>query len=59
MNKNKWIVGMKVHVNKDDYQWGRIAEDGIVQEVRNKTLLVLLYGIRASVIVNKTDAQPR
>jgi hypothetical protein len=42
--------GDTVHVNRDDEQWGRIAENGVVESVRSDGVLVLVGGtIRASV----------
>jgi len=54
----KWQPGNRVHVNKDDTQWGRLASDGTIIEVRTKSLLVSVDSVRANVTVPKKNAYP-
>lgn len=56
---NKYQIGQIVHVNKDDIQWGRIAEDATIIEVRTKSLLVNCHNLRANVIVLKSQVTIR
>jgi len=52
----RFHAGQKDRVSTDNDEWGRIAEDGEVVEVRHRHLLVLVGGtIRANVLVPKTD----
>ena len=48
----------RVHVNKDDMEWGRVASDGTVLEVLTKSLLVSVDSIRAAIWVQKKDTYP-
>lgn len=52
------VVGQRVHVNKDDSQWGRIASDGAVVFVNVKYALVEVDSVRANVIVQKKNITP-
>lgn len=54
----KWFEGQRVHVNKDDSQWGRIASNGTVVVVNKTSLLVDVDSCRANVIVQKKDCFP-
>jgi hypothetical protein len=49
-------VGVRVHINRDDEQWGRIASDGtILQEVGKSYFLVSVDYIRANVLVRRDE----
>jgi hypothetical protein len=54
-----FVKGEKVHVDRDDPQWGRIAEDGEVVEVQDDKVLVLVGGnIRANVLCDFDEVYP-
>ena len=50
--------GMRVHFDVDDSQWGRVASDGTVVEVKPRTLLVNADSIVAGIIIKKSEAFP-
>ncbi len=58
MKCSKWYEGQQVHVDTDHDEWGRVASDGTVVEVRTRSLLVNAESIRANILVPKRDAWP-
>jgi len=56
--KINWKKGMRVHFDTDNYQWGRVASDGTIREVRTKSLLVDADSIMAGIIIKKSEAYP-
>ena len=63
MKANELHEGMKVHIDTDDPQWGRVAQDGVVAESPSpnaKKVLVNVSGtIRAGMRVRLGDISIR
>ena len=56
---SKWVVGRQVYVQRQDEEWGRIAEHGTITEVKPRYLLVLIGGqIRANVCCLRSECRP-
>jgi len=49
---------MRVHFDVDDPQWGRVASDGTIIEVKPRWLLVNADSILAGIIVKRKDVYP-
>lgn len=47
--------GVRVHVDSDNVQWGRVASDGVVVSVSDKTAVVECDTIRATIVCNLED----
>ena len=48
-------IGDLVHINKDDEQWGRIADDGFIETIYEDEYLIRIPRLMASIIVNEKE----
>lgn len=55
----EFYVGQRIHIDTDNEQWGRVAEDAVVVEITDGDILAGVGGtIRADIIVPEEDAFP-
>jgi hypothetical protein len=50
--------GQRIHIDVDDKQWGRVATDATILEIRSGYLLVSAESIHANIIIAKREAHP-
>lgn len=58
MKNNELAAGMRVHIDTDNQDWGRVASDGVVLETpraRDKKVLIDVESIRAGILVPLAD----
>ena len=56
--KIKFYVQQRDHIDVDDKQWGRVASDATIIEIRPRGLLVSADSIRANIWVRRREARP-
>lgn len=57
--ETQFSVGQLIHIDTDNKEWGRVAEDATIIEIQKKNLLVNAHGIRANILVPFKDANPK